>query len=201
MEACVQSSIQIGGNNPHSIITGPNKGGKSSTLRALCLNVWLAQTFGLVFANSAKITPFSWIRSGLRLADLPGEESFFEREIKFAKQTLSAAATKKPGIVFYDECFHSTNPPDGEKTAKIFLSNLWANPNTISLVSTHVFSLVEEAPKNIHKMCVPAEKVGNQLRYSYRLTPGICKVSSVEEIYKKFGFPTAVKRPSESRQS
>ena len=201
MDICVRSSLSLGKGRPHAILTGPNKGGKSSTLRALCLNIWFAQTFGLVFAESATFTPFSWIRSGLRLADLPGSESLFEREIKFAKETLNKSATGKPGIIFYDECFHSTNPPDGEKTAKIFLSHLWSSPNTISLVSTHVFSLLDTAPDRIYRLCVPAEKKDTGIEYSYKLSPGICKVSSVEEIYKKFRFPSAVKMASESGHS
>jgi len=190
-EVCVPSSIILSGKQTHAMLTGPNKGGKSSALRALCLNVWLAQTFGLVFAKSAKLTPLAWIRSGLRLADSPGTESMFEKEILFGVQTLALANSGKPGIVFYDECFHSTNPPDGEKTATIFLEHLWNRKNALSVVSTHIFSLVENAPASIQRLCVPAEKTPTGIVYSFELAPGICKVSSVEEIYKKFGFPLA----------
>lgn len=184
----------------HSVLTGPNKGGKSSALRALCLNVWLAQTYGMAFATSVYMKPFNWIRSGLRLADLPGTESMFEREIQFATETLRMATSGKSGIVLYDECFHSTNPPDGEKTAKIFLETLWKTKKVLSVVSTHVFSLVESAPPQIQRLCVPAEATPQGIVYSFRLAPGICKVSSVEELYKKFGFPTgsASKTASES---
>jgi hypothetical protein len=190
-ELCVTSSVSLKGKSTHAILTGPNKGGKSSSLRALCLNVWLAHTFGLVFAKSAKLTPLAWIQSGLRLADSPGTESMFEKEILFGVSTLRLAKSGRPGIVFYDECFHSTNPPDGEKTARIFLEHLWKQSNVISLVSTHIFSLVENAPASIQKLCVPAEKTPTGIVYSFELAPGICKVSSVEEIYKKFGFPPA----------
>jgi hypothetical protein len=193
-ELCVPSSIALNKKSTHSILTGPNKGGKSSSLRALCLNVWLAQTFGLVFAKSAKIRPFAWIQSGLRLADSPGTESMFEKEILFGVSTLRLAKSGRPGIVFYDECFHSTNPPDGEKTARIFLETLWTHSNVVSVVSTHIFSLVENAPAGIQRLCVPAEKTPTGIVYSFQLAPGICKVSSVEEIYKKFGFPLLLPR-------
>jgi DNA mismatch repair ATPase MutS len=188
-ELCVPSSLTLTNPTSHAMLTGPNKGGKSSSLRALCLNVWLAQTFGLVFAKSARLTPFAWIQSGLRLADSPGTESMFEKEILFGVSTLRLAKSGRPGIVFYDECFHSTNPPDGEKTARIFLESLWSYSNVVSLVSTHIFSLVESAPSSIQRLCVPAEKTPTGIVYSFELAPGICKVSSVEEIYKKFGFP------------
>jgi hypothetical protein len=174
----------------HALITGPNKGGKSSTLRALCLNVWLAQTVGLAFAKKMVLTPFSWIRSGLRLSDTPGEESLFEREILFATKTIRYARSPRVGLglILYDECFHSTNPPDGEKTARLFLENIWSSTSAISIISTHVFSLVESAPPNIQQLCVPAIETPMGIEYTYTLSPGLCKVSSVEELYKKYGF-------------
>jgi hypothetical protein len=184
------SSCSFEGNAIHGLITGPNKGGKSSTLRAMCLNVWLAQTVGLAFAGTMRLTPFSWIRSGLRLADTPGEESLFEREILFATKTIQYAQSSKTGrgLVIYDECFHSTNPPDGEKTARHFLRELWLSKTVVSVVSTHVFSLVDTAPSSIQRLCVPAIETENGIEYTYTLSPGICKVSSVEELYKKYGF-------------
>lgn len=192
-ENCVVSTIVLSKPKQHSLLTGPNKGGKSSTLRAICLSIWFGQTYGMIFAKSGYWTPFSWIRSGLRLVDSPGSESLFERELEFATKTLRFAQSKKPGIILYDECFHSTNPPDGEKTAQLFLKNLWANSNVLSVISTHVFSLVDSAPEQILKLCVPAKEVESGIEYSFRLAPGICKVSSVEELYKKFGFPNKVR--------
>jgi hypothetical protein len=61
---------------------------------------------------------FTWWQSGLRLADEPGERAFLSASIMFSKQTL--ARTKLPGfgLVLYDECFHSTNPPDGERSPR-----------------------------------------------------------------------------------
>ena len=195
----VKSSIQIQNGISHNLVTGPNKGGKSSALRALCLNVWLAQTIGFAFADSFSLTPFAWIESGLRLADTPGSESLFEREIQFTTNILKKAKSGTYGIVFYDELFHSTNPPDGEKTASIFLSHLWKFPNVVSFISTHVFTIVESAPQEVQRLCVLANETETGLHYTFRLAPGICKVSSVQEIYKKFGFPlSAVKRKNDS---
>jgi len=159
----------------------------------------MSQTLGMDFAEEFVSTPFTWIESGLRLADTPGTESLFEREIQFATKVLRQAKSGKLGIVFYDELFHSTNPPDGEKTANIFLTNLWNFPNVISFISTHVFTLVENAPKTIQRLCVPAKQGELGIEYTFQLAPGVCKVSSVDEIYKKFGFPrNAVKTNKES---
>ena len=183
----------------HTVITGPNKGGKSSILRALLLNIWLAQTYGVAFAHSATLSPFAWVESGLRLVDQPGEQSLFERELAFASKVLRRSQSSESGLLLYDELFHSTNPPDGKKTARRFLEHLWKSPSVLSVVSTHVFELVEESPKHVQRLCVPASVSENGISFSFTLVPGICKVSSVDELYKKFGFPAG--QPSAGKLS
>lgn len=172
----------------HTLLTGPNKGGKSSVLRSLLLSVTLAQTFGFAYAKKMVLKPFDWIATGLRLEDRPGSASMFESEVLFATQILQRANKKQVGLVLFDELFHSTNPPDGERTAEIFLRKLWLKPNVISFISTHVFSLVDTAPQQIKKLCVPAFKENNTLRFTYTLRPGICKESSVDLILQEKGL-------------
>jgi DNA mismatch repair ATPase MutS len=69
------------------------------------------------------------------------------------------------------------------------LEHLWMSPSVLSVVSTHVFELVETSPTHVQRLCVPASISDSGIRFSFTLVPGICKVSSVEELYKKFGFP------------
>jgi DNA mismatch repair ATPase MutS len=157
------------------------------------LNVWLSQTYGVAFATAATLTPFAWIESGLRLVDQPGAQSLFERELSFASKVLRRSNLSERGLLLYDELFHSTNPPDGTKTAKRFLDSLWTSNSVLSVVSTHVFELVEASPKHVQRLCVPASLSDTGIRFSFTLVPGICKVSSVEQLYKKFGFPASPK--------
>jgi DNA mismatch repair ATPase MutS len=110
----------------------------------------------------------------------------FESEVYFAGSLLRRKTG--PGLILFDELFHSTNPPDGMRTAILFLQSLWKRPHIASVVSTHVFSLVEKAPKQIQRLCVPAEKQGEEFVFSYKLQSGICKVSSVERIWKEQGL-------------
>jgi hypothetical protein len=186
-------SLSLKGNHHHAILTGPNRGGKSSVLRSTLLNTVMAQTFGYAFCESGgyvELRPFDWIASGLRLEDRPGSSSLFESEVEFAIQILQRA-NKEPGIglVLFDELFHSTNPPDGARTADIFLQKLWKTKNTASFISTHVFDLAKKAHKKIQKLCVPAvQQEDGSLEFTYTLKEGICEVSSVDEILKEKGL-------------
>jgi DNA mismatch repair ATPase MutS len=106
------------------------------------------------------------------------------------------------GLVLFDELFHSTNPPDGTRTAKLFLENLWKQPNVYSIISTHVFEIARNAPDSILRLCVPAHKKENgDIQFTYTLQKGICEISSVDSILKEKGLLTsAVFNAPENRQ-
>ena len=199
-EKRVLSSVRLGGKRSdypagggtagHAILTGPNRGGKSSLMRGILLNVRLAHAFGAAFAGKAQMSRFTWIADGLRLDDRPGKLSMFEREVCFAQAIL----TPRPGLglCLYDELFHSTNPPDAARTSEVFCDALWKRDDCLSLVSTHVYALARSAPESVKRVCVAAwkgEGVGaGAYTFSYTLQRGICEVSSVDLLLQQHGL-------------
>jgi energy-coupling factor transporter ATP-binding protein EcfA2 len=169
----------------HSLLTGPNKGGKSTVLRALSISALLAHTYGCGLGHITS-TPFHKMFVCLKPDDLPGSKSRFEREIEFTANTLKE---DKPILIFIDELYHSTNPPDALRSCEIYCNQLWEKPNSVSVISTHLFELVENANKDIQHICCPAsiDEKGD-IHFEYTLIPGICKVSSVDELLKKNGL-------------
>jgi hypothetical protein len=171
--------------NNHALLTGPNKGGKSTVLRALSISALLAHTYGCApgFLTS---TPFTKMFVCLKPDDLPGSKSRFEREIEFTSNTLNF---NDPILVFIDELYHSTNPPDAIRACEIYCNQLWKKTNIVSVISTHLFELVEKSDKNIQRICCPAsiDDAGN-IHFEYSLKKGICKVSSVDELLKTNGL-------------
>jgi hypothetical protein len=142
---------------PHSLLTGPNKGGKSTVLRALSVSALLAHTYGCSIGHLTA-TPFERIFVCL-----------------------------KP-----DDLYHSTNPPDALRSCEIYCKQLWEKPNVVSVISTHLFELVEQAPEAIQRLCCPAviDSTGI-IHFSYQLQNGICKVSSVDTLLHKNGLMRA----------
>lgn len=174
-----------------AMLTGPNRGGKSTALRAIGRSVFLAHCFGCSIGHSATITPLRWMQTSLRLQDIPGEQSLFEREVSSASLALRRLQSGK-GLLLIDELFHSTNPPDAEIASRTFLNRLWSSRRTLSVISTHVFSIVEDAPDKIQRLCCPATEMNGKVKYKYGLKTGICRVSSVLEILREKGV--AIKR-------
>jgi DNA mismatch repair ATPase MutS len=188
MERRILSSFRLGKDSVqnHAILTGPNRGGKSSILRGILFNVRLAHCFGASFAAKTQLSHFTWIADGLALNDLPGEVSMFEREVAFAESILSKEDGK--GLVIYDELFHSTNPPDAIRTSEAFCSQLWKKQHCLSIVSTHVYSLARSAPTSLVKpLCVASWKHSDgSYTFSYALKHGICEVSSVDLLLQQY---------------
>lgn len=176
----------------HYLLTGPNRGGKSTVLRSVLINVLLAQAYGVCLAQKMTISPVKWIHTCLRLEDIPGTHSLFEREVFMAARSLSRLRADSQGLILIDELFHSTNPSDSNRASKIYTQHIWNSLEAISVISTHDFNLVEMAPANIGRLCCPAtERQDGAIEYSYCLKEGICTISSVNEILVEKGVGLA----------
>jgi hypothetical protein len=183
-EKAIHSHIELAG---HAILTGPNRGGKSSNLRGILQAVILGQIFGMAPVKYISYQPYDWIFTRLKTKDSPGKQSLFEKEVHAVGQILRYAKDpSRRGFVLIDELFHSTNPPDAEISAKVFLEQCWKHSHVQSIVSTHIFSLVKDSPSFVKFLCCHAEESSSgQIIYSYRLSPGVCTLSSVKEVLRE----------------
>lgn len=170
----------------HSLMTGPNRGGKSSILRAILQQILLGQVTGCTFGSTTRGSwkPFHSLFTRLKSKDNSGKESLFEMEVRMASHMLKTLrVSQRHTLILIDELFHSTNPPDAETSARIFLKQLWAFPQAKSIISTHIFSLCEKCPASVETLCCPAkESQDGSITYSYKLAKGVCRVSSVREV-------------------
>ena len=169
----------------HALLTGPNKGGKSTVLRAITASMFLAHTYGCALGY-VQLTPFQRLHICLTPDDLPGSKSRFEREIEFTAETLKQTG---PTMVLIDELYHSTNPPDALRSCEIYCKQLWKKTNVVSVISTHLFEFVNAADSSIQRLCCPAiENDDGTVQFEYGLKDGVCTVSSVDVLLKKNGL-------------
>ena len=144
VQQAVTNSIELGGPEKAArvgIISGPNAGGKSTAMKAVAYNVLLSQTFGIAFADSVVMTPFSNITTYMNITDdvLLGQ-SLFKAEVTRTKAYLETLTRLKPGQFSFsamDEVFSGTNPEEGAATAYSAIHHIGKNPQVISLVATH----------------------------------------------------------------
>jgi energy-coupling factor transporter ATP-binding protein EcfA2 len=195
-EKRVYNSIRMDGSGAHVLLTGPNRGGKSTLLKSLGAAVLMAQTFGIAFARKATMPVFHHIISALSPSDTLGKMSLFEAEIEFAKEVRARIAERKadePVFLMMDEIFHGTNAHDGVEASQVFLDDLYrATPNVFSVVSTHYMDLpARYGGRCTQNLCMDAAVDSadpDRLIYSYRLVSGVNRYSSVREILRERGL-------------
>ena len=206
-EKRVYNSIQMDGSGAHVLLTGPNRGGKSTLLKSLGAAVLMAQTFGIAFARKATMPIFGHIITALSPTDTLGKMSLFEAEIEFAKDVRARIAGRtadEPVFLMMDEIFHGTNAHDGVEASQVFLDDLYqSGSNVFSVVSTHYMDLPARYGGSLAQtLCMDAAVDStdpDRLIYSYRLTPGINRYSSVREILRERGLLLSRGLPDEKR--
>ncbi len=194
----VLNSVAMGGSadtQHHVLLTGPNRGGKSTLLKSIGAATLMAQTVGVVFARRAVLPTFHGIITALNPSDTMGKMSLFEAEIEFAKRVRAAiSAAEGPVFLMMDEIFHGTNAHDGVEASQVFLDDLYAGATgrVFSVISTHYMGLPERyGGKQTQNLCMDARVDSanpERLIYTYRLKAGVNMLSSVREILRERGL-------------
>jgi hypothetical protein len=183
LESCVSNNYVSRG---HTVLTGPNRGGKSTFCKALGLALVTAQSWGFAAAASMTLRPFAAIHTALEPAGKLGYASTFEAEIVFAKSVLDVSGA--PLFVMMDEIFHSTNAVDGIRASGVFMEALYNKQSTLSLISTHYRELASQFSGRADAYSMVAEDGDDGLVYSYRIAPGVSSKSSVDELLRSHGL-------------
>jgi hypothetical protein len=189
LDGCVSNNYITTG---HSILTGPNRGGKSTYCKAVGLAIVMAQTWGFAWATSMTWSPFLYVMTALEPTGLLGSMSTFESEIEFAKVVL--AIKELPMFVMMDEIFHSTNAGDGLAASRVFMKQLYEKTGVISIISTHYKELAESFSMATPLYMDATLADDGNLIYTYTVRPGVSDKSSVMEILKERGLLPGVLR-------
>ena len=124
------------------MITGSNMAGKSTLLRALGLNIVLAQA-GAPVAASSFVLPPTTLATAIRINDsLEQGVSYFMAELLRLKWVIEVAQrTKQRAVVFLlDEILHGTNTTERTIAARHIIK-LLRELGAIGIVSTHDLAL------------------------------------------------------------
>jgi DNA mismatch repair ATPase MutS len=184
LKSCVSNNYDSAG---HVILTGPNRGGKSTFCKALGVALITAQSWGYACATKMDLCPFAAIHTALEPAGKLGYASTFEAEIVFAKSVLDMS--ERPIFVMMDEIFHSTNAEEGLRASKVFMEKLYDKEDCISLISTHYRELATTFEKRsavAYQMVATGDE--NCLNYTYKLATGVSNKSSVNELLRAHGL-------------
>lgn len=146
------NDVELGANNAPAImvVTGPNKAGKSSTLKALGLNVILAQSFGIACACDVEMTPFDALMTYITVTDdITCDTSLMVAELARADSCLKKIQELAPNkfgcILIDDSLFKGTTFHKREELAYQFVEAVGRYGNTCGMVATHTMVLTQLA--------------------------------------------------------
>lgn len=186
-DEAVASDIKLGPNFRGLVITGPNAGGKTVTLKTVGLLVLMHQA-GLhipVGAGSAlKLfdNVFACIGDGQNIANFV---STFSAHIAILKNIVEQAG--KGSLVLLDELCSNTEPQEGAAMACAVLNHLVAQ-RAVVVATTHYVRVAEFAAQSQQLENASVELEMQTLRPTYRLRVGLPGRSYALELAHNMGL-------------
>jgi len=172
------------------IITGANMAGKSTFLRAIGVNLVLANCGAPVCAKQFVFRPTP-LYSSMRTTDsLSNNESYFYSELKRLQSIVDKLKKGETLFVILDEILKGTNSKDKAEGSKKFIKQLLTH-QAAGIIATHDLSLCavkEEFPDHIENKYFDVEIEQDQLVFDYTLKEGICSNMNAEFLMKKMGI-------------
>lgn len=178
----VANDILIGPPGTVQVISGSNMSGKSTLLRAVGLNVVLAQAGAPVCAAWIRCPPVRLYTSIQVHDSLQQGLSYFMAEIRRLKVIIDAAEEAPevgtpPVLYLVDEILRGTNSEERAVAARIIIQRL-LDSGAIGIVTAHDLAMFDAAPiaarvRHQHfAESVEQSPAGERLAFDYRLRPG-----------------------------
>ncbi|MCK4651449.1 DNA mismatch repair protein MutS [Candidatus Babeliales bacterium] len=182
-------------NNSESllIITGPNMGGKSTYLRQVALICIMAQCGSFVPAQKIDLPILDRIFTRIGASDnLAQGKSTFLVEMEEAA-SICTRATKK-SLVILDEVGRGTSTFDGIALAQAIIEYIYQNVEARCLFATHFHELTNLSKhfNGIANYFMTSKKIGNNLIFLHKITPGVSGGSFGIEVAKLAHLPEKV---------
>ena len=183
--------VRLGDLHDVLVLTGPNTGGKTVTLKAIGLLSLLPRAGHFLPAQSgARIPWFPGV-----FADVGDEQDLTQSLSTFSghvRRIASMLKTAAPGaLILLDELGSGTDPLEGEALSTALLDHL-LEAGMLAVVTTHLGRLKEFAGRRPRAANASMEFDPESFRPTYRLVLGIPGASNALRIAAHLGLPGSI---------
>lgn len=172
------------------LITGSNMSGKTTFLRAIGMNLVMAQAGLPVAATHFEFSPMQ-IYSSIRISDSLAENtSYFMAELKKLQALKKGVQSSKASLVLIDEILRGTNSEDKYHGSAEFVKELMAM-DCLSLFATHDLKLgamKNDYPGILANYCFESLIENNNLYFDYTIRRGIAQNKNASFLMKQMGI-------------
>jgi hypothetical protein len=200
-DACVRNNFQLGGDVRFVIISGSNMSGKSTFVRAIGLNTVLAWMGAPVRCTKLSLSKLT-VGASVRVQDsVIDGRSHFLAEMQRLRRMIDVAS-ETPLFYLTDEIMSGTNSQD-RRIATEWVVRALVLLGAIGIITTHDLALTEIASNGLPGRNVHFEDTGESgnLRFDYRLRPGLLTHSNALNIAHMLGIDTAAGVAAQNDQS
>ncbi len=208
-DARVDNDVRIGPPGTFLLVTGSNMSGKSTLLRAVGVNIVLAQAGAPCCAARLRLPPLR-LYTSMRVQDsLEQGTSFFMAAVKRLKQvveaadarfgtdadTMGEAAPQPPRLLLYllDEVLQGTNTAERQIAVRSIVRHLLARP-AIGAITTHDLTLAATPEFATSAQLVHFTEhledtaSGAVMSFDYRLRPGLATSRNALRLMRMVGL-------------
>jgi DNA mismatch repair ATPase MutS len=193
----VLNDVDIGPAGTFILVTGSNMSGKSTLLRAVGLNIILAQAGAPVCATQLRMPPVKLATSMRTHDSLANGVSFFLAELKRLKQIVDESRESQQHaelfVFLLDEVLQGTNSVERHIAVSRVIDHLVAQ-GSIGMVSTHDLELA--ASPNLVNVCRTVHfresftgvDGHERMTFDYILRPGVAATTNALKLLKLVGL-------------
>ena len=184
-ENAIANTIDI---SNHILLTGSNASGKSTFMKAVALNLILAQSIQTATAHSFIYQPGYVMTSMANADDVLSGDSYFMSELKSIRRLFNTYQCNKI-YCFIDEIFKGTNTTERIAASESVLSYLDNQKAYQVIAATHdveLSILLENTYNNYHFNESIQE---NSIFFDYKIKPGKANTRNAIELLRITQFP------------
>lgn len=184
-ENAIANTIDI---SNHILLTGSNASGKSTFMKAVALNLILAQSIQTATAHSFIYQPGYVMTSMANADDVLSGDSYFMSELKSIRRLFNTYQCNKI-YCFIDEIFKGTNTTERIAASESVLSYLDNQKAYQVIAATHdveLSTLLENTYNNYHFNESIQE---NSIFFDYKIKPGKANTRNAIELLRIKQFP------------
>ncbi|MGE9313063.1 MutS-related protein [Niabella sp. CJ426] len=176
IDKAIGNDLELNVQNNVMFLTGANMAGKSTLMKAIGINFYLAHMGFPVAATEMIFSVREGMYSSINVADNIGlGYSHFYAEVVRVKQAAVAAASGKRLLLMFDELFKGTNVKDAYDGTLAVTKGFASYQECLFIVSTHIIEVAAALndEDNVQFVYMPTVMEGLVPRYTYKLEKGI----------------------------